>query len=80
MKYLNLEKTYEDFKNMSGSMDEETEQKLKDAFMFGATSVVSYMTEDVAATSEDEAVEAINNLTVQVSDYWASVEADLEGK
>lgn len=71
---LNLEKTYDDFHASVGFSETYSEKDLKDAFMFGATSVVSHMTEDVAEMEQDEAVEAINRMTEQVSEYWASEE------
>lgn len=78
---MNLKESYENFKKQLGLdsvEDEKVDILLRDAYMFGATSVLSYMTEEVSEMSESEAVNAVNNLTVQVSEYWADAEVNME--
>lgn len=78
---MNLAENYNDFKKQLGldlTDDERTDIMLNDAFMFGATSVLSYMTEEVGEMTVEDSVAAINDLTRQVSDYWADAETNIE--
>lgn len=78
---MDLKENYDNFKQQLGldlTDDKRTDIMLRDAFMFGATSVLSYMTEEVSEMSGEDSVAAINDLTRQVSEYWADAEVNME--
>ena len=78
---MDLKENYDNFKQqlwLDLTEDKRTDIMLRDAFMFGATSVLSYMTEEVSEMSGEDSVAAINDLTRQVSEYWADAEVNME--